>query len=396
MKIGMLGGTFNPIHCAHLQMAMLARDTLALDLVLLMVAADPPHKDVDGHVPASERLKMAQLAAADIPRVEACDMEIRRAGKSYTADTLCSLRERYPGAELYLILGSDMLLDFPAWSRPEQIAAMASIACVPRQGCNEQDAAAAKVLTDAYNARIFMLPAAVRQLSSTEIRDRLEEALPVTGLLPDKVETYCYVSGLYFPRYIRVLQARCKEALTEKRFLHTMGCVQAALTLAAEWDADPLKARLAALLHDCAKYLPPVTLAVYSGDDTAITPVQHAFAGAVLAHMQYGVTDGDVLRAIRLHSTGDGDMTTLDAVVCYADLIEPGRDFPGVDDLRKLAEEGETAAMTAALQRSRVYVFSSGGAFHPASERALWYYKNRKGNVSIMPHKNSSAGGRSH
>ena len=107
MKIGILGGTFNPIHKAHMQMARIARDELKLDLVLLMVAADPPHKDVEGHVAAEKRLMMARLAAQDVDGVEASDLEINRPGKSYTADTLEEVSRLYPGAELVLILGSD-------------------------------------------------------------------------------------------------------------------------------------------------------------------------------------------------------------------------------------------------------------------------------------------------
>ena len=121
MRIGVLGGTFNPVHAAHLQMAVCARDTLGLDLTLLMVAADPPHKDVAGHVPAKERLSMAQLACAGLAGIEASDLEVQRAGRSYTAKTLQTLHAKYPGAELFWIVGSDMLLDLPTWYRPDEV-----------------------------------------------------------------------------------------------------------------------------------------------------------------------------------------------------------------------------------------------------------------------------------
>ena len=121
MRIGILGGTFNPIHAGHVQMAVAARDALRLDRVLLMVAADPPHKRVAEAVAGAHRLRMAQLAAAGLPRVEASDLELRRTGRSYTVDTLRELHGRYPGASLYWIVGSDMLHDMPTWHRVEEI-----------------------------------------------------------------------------------------------------------------------------------------------------------------------------------------------------------------------------------------------------------------------------------
>jgi len=94
MRIGILGGTFNPIHSAHVQMARIARDEAALDLVLFIVAADPPHKRVEGEVPARERLRLVQLALSGEERMEASDIEIRRGGKSYTLLTLQQYRQR--------------------------------------------------------------------------------------------------------------------------------------------------------------------------------------------------------------------------------------------------------------------------------------------------------------
>ena len=113
MRIGILGGTFNPIHTAHVQMARIARDEAALDQVLLIVSADPPHKRVDGEVPASERYRLTQLALVGEERIVPSDLEILRGGKSYMLLTLQELNERYPGAELSLIVGSDMLSDLP-------------------------------------------------------------------------------------------------------------------------------------------------------------------------------------------------------------------------------------------------------------------------------------------
>ena len=375
MKLGILGGTFNPPHNAHMEMAALARDTLGLDRVLLMVAADPPHKRVAGQVPAQDRLSMARLAAESLPKLEASDLELLRDGKSYTADTLAALSEQYPGAELYLILGSDMLLDLKTWRTPERIMRLAAIAAVARQGQCESDRQAAQALEAAYHARVTLLSGEVPPISSTSIRRRLEAGLPVADMLPPSVERYCYEEGLYFPERIRRIQRMLRQALNHKRYVHTIGTVRTAAALAEAWGADPEQARLAALLHDCAKDYPPAAQAVLGGDDTGIPSVQHAFAGAVVAKNRYGVSDQAVLRAIRLHSTGDAGMTLLDKITYLADLTEPNRRFPCVDTMRGYLKMGPDHAMYKALLRTKDYVERGAGqgcdGFHPAGERAL-------------------------
>lgn len=380
MKLGVLGGTFNPIHNAHIQMAECARDALGLDRVLLMVAADPPHKRVDGQVPAERRLAMTRLAVEGLSQIEASELELLREGKSYTSDTLAALLAQFPDAKLYLILGSDMLLNLKFWHCPEEILRLASVAAISRRGLDEHDELAAQDLIDRFGARVLLLGGNVEPISSTNIRERFFAGLPVEGMLPLTVERDCYLRGTYFPPEVQRMQQQVREALTPSRYAHTMGVVRTAALLAAQWGADPEKARIAALLHDCAKCFAPAALAALSGDNTGIASVQHAFAGAVVAKNDYGITDEEILRAIRLHSTGDASMSTLDKVTYLADLTEPGRNFPCVDIMRSFLPMGADYAMYRSLLRTRDYVASlhaQGGneAFHPAGDRALAYFR---------------------
>ena len=218
MRIGILGGTFNPIHTAHVQMAQIARNEASLDRVLLMVAADPPHKRVEGEVPAEVRLELVRLAAENEARVEPSDLELRRGGKSYTLDTLLELQKQYPGAELFLVLGSDTLGDLPNWHKPEEVLKIASVLCVPRIGLSENDAETARELTARYGANIRLLSGKADRISSTEVRGRLEEGLDTTGLLSDAVEQACYESGVYFPPEIQKMQQKLRAALSQKRY----------------------------------------------------------------------------------------------------------------------------------------------------------------------------------
>ena len=380
MRIGLLGGTFNPIHRAHVQMAQIARDEAALDLVLLMPAADPPHKPVDGEVPASVRLWLAQLAVFGEARMEVSDAEILRGGKSYTLLTLQELVLRYPEAELFLIIGSDMLSDLPNWYHPEEVLKMASVLCVPRVGIDQDDEQTAQMLRERYGARVRLLSDKADVISSTDIRARLSAGLPVEGMLPDLVEQAVYESGDYFPQEVRALQEKCRAALSPKRYHHVCGTMRAAAALAVLWRQDAQKARIAALLHDCAKCLDLLTQEVLSGDETGIAPVHHAFAGAVVARMEYGITDDAILGAIRRHTTGDWGMTDFDALIFSADLIEPTRSFSGVEDDRARITEDIDGYMRYALLRVAQLVAEKGRQAHPASARAMaWYAAKQRG-----------------
>lgn len=377
MRIGLLGGTFNPIHRAHVQMAEIARDEAALDLVLLMVAADPPHKPVDEGVPASERLRLAQIAACGKDRIEASDLEMLRGGKSYTLLTLQELSVQYPEAEFSIIIGSDTLADLPNWYHPEEVLRRSSVLCVPRVGIDQNDAATAQMLRERYGAHVRILSAKADVISSTEIRARLLDGLPVEGMLPDAVEQAVYESGSYFPDAFRALQEKCRAALSPKRYTHVCGTMRAAAKLSVLWKQDPQKARIAALLHDCAKCLDPLKQEVLSGDETGITPVYHAYAGAVLAKTEYGITDEAILRAIRLHTTGDWGMTDFDALIYTADLIEPTRVFFGVEGYRNRISEDIDAYMNDTLNRIAALIERKGKVAHPASARAVQWYEEK-------------------
>ncbi|MCE5188088.1 MAG: nicotinate (nicotinamide) nucleotide adenylyltransferase [Eubacteriales bacterium] len=377
MRIGILGGTFNPIHNAHVQMARISRDEAALDLVLLMVAADPPHKQVDGAVPASERYRLVQIALAAEERILPSDLEIRRGGKSYTLLTLQELKAVYPGAEFSIVVGSDMLADLPNWYHPEEVLSLADVLCVPRIGRNENDFETANKLEKRYGARVSMLSAKADMISSTEIRRRLLEGLPTEGMLPEAVEQAVYEGGEYFPEDVRALQGQCRAALSESRYRHVCGTMRAAADLAVRWRQDAKKARTAALLHDCAKCLDPLEQELLSGDESGIASVHHAFAGAVLAKMEYGVADETILRAIRLHTTGDAGMTDFDALVYTADLVEPTRAFSGVENYRSRITADAGAFMAFALGEETRRLERKGRFVHPATARAFAFYREK-------------------
>lgn len=374
----MFGGTFNPIHSAHLETAIGAKQLLGLDQLFVVVSADPPHKSVAGTVSAEERFHMVSLAVEGLDGIIPCDLEMKREGKSYTALTLEDLHAQYPDAELWLVIGSDSLQQFPGWYQPGTICNLAKIAAVPREGYEAEDAEAAEYLRRTYGASVTILDLDPPELSSTDIRNRFEKGLPVEGLLPSAVEDYLYESGLYFPDAFRSLQAGVKACLDghEKRYKHTMAVVRRAAELASRNKIDPEKARTAALLHDAAKYLPIEQLTALSGERAEYGSVLHAFAGEAYVKERFGITDPEILNAIRLHSTGDADMKPLEMLLYLADLTEHTRSFPSVEELREASEKSLEYGMLKATEHILAYLKQENGPIHPATERAYTYYRN--------------------
>ena len=186
MRLGVLGGSFDPVHGGHLALAEAARDLLRLDRVLLVVAASQPLKPGGPSAPAEDRYAMVRLALRGRPRLEASDLELRRPAPSYTVDTLRDLRASLPGtAEVLLILGADALADFPRWREVDAVRRLARIVGCPRPG------------SPAPAGVDEVLPVSTPDVSSSEIRRRLAAGASVAGLLPEDVLVYARERGLY-------------------------------------------------------------------------------------------------------------------------------------------------------------------------------------------------------
>ena len=188
-RIGVFGGTFDPIHNTHLAMARAARDQAKLDLVLFVVSANPPHKRGVNLESAEDRLALVQAALVSEPDMAPSRIEIDRNGPSYTADTLDTLHLQYPDAALFLIIGMDSLIDLPKWRAPERILSRAHLLVVPRPG---GDAA-----PESLRGKYTLLTFPENDLSSTDVRSRLESGDPCTDALPYAVSNLIQQRGLY-------------------------------------------------------------------------------------------------------------------------------------------------------------------------------------------------------
>lgn len=212
MRIGILGGTFNPIHLAHLRIAEEVRETCSLDRILFIPAAMPPHKDVAEDVPFAQRLAMVQLAVADNQHFAVSSMEGEREGKSYSVHTLEILRRENPGDEFFFIIGMDSFRDIASWREYRRLFELAHIVVADRPGIAEDGAPdllpvairddfcyddAAKTLRHRSGTSIIFLTETRLDISSTRIRRLVTEGRSIRYLVPAAVEDYIIRHGFY-------------------------------------------------------------------------------------------------------------------------------------------------------------------------------------------------------
>ena len=193
-RLGVMGGSFDPPHVAHLAIASEAFHALGLERVLFVPAAAPPHKGGGERTPAEIRLELTSLAVDDDLRFTASGIEIER-GLVYTADTLRALDERYGGHQLVFIIGSDSLLQLETWHAPDELLSRCSLAVAPRPGDSLEAIAAAAARWGDYQVTVLDVPALA--VSSSDIRARVAQRRPIRYLVPHRAEQYIQQMGLY-------------------------------------------------------------------------------------------------------------------------------------------------------------------------------------------------------
>lgn len=196
-RIGILGGTFDPIHIGHIELAEAVCRRLGLDKVIFIPACLPPHKLGQHYASAKDRLAMTELAVAGRARLEVSDMEIRRSGISYTIDTVRELRVLYPEEELYFIIGADSVAQLYTWHYIQEMLYMVVFVGAGRPGYAGVMDEVRRTLGEEAVERILLLDTPEIDVSSTEIRRRIASAESLEGLVPPAVEKYIYEHGLY-------------------------------------------------------------------------------------------------------------------------------------------------------------------------------------------------------
>ncbi len=411
-KIGILGGTFDPIHFGHLMIAQRAYEQLGLDVVWIMPAGRPPHKrERDGRATNVQRTEMTRLAIAGNPHFVLALREMNADGYSYTYRTLEGLRKEMPDAEFTFIMGADSLHDFTTWREPQRICNAARIAVAMRDHV-EQETLREEMdeVRRLYQADIVELYTPNIDVSSSALREMIAGGADVRYCMPEKVAEYIAREGIYrlqpdvagekesvtdagisasegavigdpFDFSLPQIEDALRGILKPHRFYHTQGVRYTACALAMRFGCDLMRAEKAGLLHDCAKYMSGDALLTYCREHAL--PVEaveeksphllHGKVGADMAEKIYGVTDPEILSAIRFHTVGRPAMTLLEKIIFVADYIEPGREYPSAS-LRKLAFEDLDAAVCETYREILSYLHTRDFAVDPATEEGYRYY----------------------
>ena len=393
MRIGIYGGSFNPPHLGHLAAARAAMAALGLDRLVFVPAGVPPHKELAPGSPGLEqRLEMTGIAADQLlmpGAVEVWDTELHREGKSYTADTLEEAAARWPGDELWLLMGTDMFLTLHQWREPGRILELAGVCAFGRTEADGEAVFAPQreFLRKTYQgARIatITVPGLV-DVSSTRLRGLLARG-EGRDFLPEAVYGYILRENLYGThadlKRLGLDELRCVSysMVYAKRLAHIRGCEEEAARLARRWGADEGRMRRAAILHDCTKYLTVREhLDICEKYGVELCPLErstdkllHAKSGAALAKYVFGF--GDIYDAILYHTTARAGMSLEEKILYIADYMEPNRAFPEVGELRRLAYTDLDAAVGMGTSLSVQEMVQRDKELHHDTRDAFEYY----------------------
>ncbi len=368
-KIGVFGGTFNPPHLGHVRLANEAADRIGADKVLIIPSCIPPHKMPGKLAGGDERMEMCRLAFEG-ERFEVSSIELDRGNKSYTVETLRELKKIYPDAELFFIIGSDMLRTFTRWYCWEEIMTLATICAASREEGFKADLS---VFTPEQRERIIFLDIEPLEVSSTQIRVEIAKDGTPEFICPEVLK-YIEENGLYddgLSEYRKIL----REKLDDYRIYHSECVSECAAVLAEKYGADPEKARLAGLMHDVMKNADSDGHFEYiekSGEkltavDFSNPKVWHQISGAAYLKESGIITDGEILGAVRWHTTGKADMSLLEKIVYVADFISADRDYPDVGVVRRLAEKSLEDAILYTSRYTVNKLVSKNLPIHPAT-----------------------------
>ena len=379
-KMGLFGGSFDPIHQGHLEMALKLAERLELDGVVLMPTFVPPHKIRESMASAEHRLAMCRLAAQGHPLLQVSDLELTREGASFTVDTLEELSRLHPDTRWYLITGADMFVTLRTWYRFEDIARLAVLCTVPRAGTDTEKLNAYAADLQADGIECYVDPDPVTTVSSTQIRRCIAAGESLTGLVPQGVEEYIRQNGLYRQtegmdtrtrdeQFIEIIRTR----LSDYRFRHSLCVAEEARRLAVRYGADPDKAYTAGILHDIMKDTAPATQQALL-EEYGVTPdpieqssptLGHALSGAVFLKHILQLEDEDILQAVRYHTTGRAGMSLLEQVLFVADFTSADRNYPDVDVMRRYAEESLPKAIHYGVHYTIRSLMDEGRTVHP-------------------------------
>ena len=401
MKIGILGGTFNPIHMGHMDMAKKALITLSLDEVWLMPCGTPPHKEGTRVLSRIHRFAMCELMCKDEPQIRVSYMEYPLLTPNYSYQTLETIKKNHPGDTFFFLMGEDSLLYLDAWKEPKRLVSACEIGVFLRpalvsdkndaiQKCEEK----IRTLKETIGGTYHLIPFVPTKISSTKIREQISGKADIKSILPalkqylgEDVTHYLIQKDLYKESMhydYTSIEKDLKRKLKPSRYAHTLGVCYTACSLGMRYGLDVDKCRIAGLLHDCAKYMSKEEMReVLLRHDISVSEayekapqLMHAAVGKILAKETYGITDADVLHAILVHTTGCPQMNAYDEVIFISDYIEPNRtEAPHLNEIRQMAFCDKNLAIRMILKDTMDYLKEKDAYLDPATQETYLYYE---------------------
>lgn len=374
MRIAIFGGSFDPVHQEHVNFVRAAIGGLSLDRVFVVPSYRAPHKAGGACADGADRLRMCEIAFRAVDGVTVSDCEISRNEISYTYLTCRRFAEEFPSAELFFLVGADMLEDFFTWKNPRDILSHATLAACGRE--EEIPSELKERFAAVFSCGFVPVNYVGRRVSSTNIRVSLAFGKEPQEL-DEEVLRYIRERGLY--RDPAIAPALGLE--TPERREHSFRVAQMACTRARSAGVSQEKALLAAALHDCGKYVPPSSplLKGFTPPENVPSPVLHQYTGAYLAEHEFGISDEEVLEAVRFHTSGKENMSALGKLIFLADLLEEERNFQGVERLRALFWRDLDECLTESLKNQIAFLKNGKKPVYPLTERAYeWIKENCK------------------
>lgn len=389
-RIGIMGGTFDPIHLGHLAAAEGALHLGGLDQVVFLPNGQPLHKEGVVVTPAAHRANMVRLAIASNPRFSFSDLELRRGGASYTLFTVREFQRENPGAEVRFIIGMDSLEAIETWHEYRTLLREVDLLVVNRPGYGERAGAVRQRLGPELTRRIRVVELPGIDLSASDLRSRAARGASLRYLVPEPALEYMRQNGLYGVALRAVgsadrpwaplaeLESALTARLSPERLAHTRRVRESAIALAAGARLPPQAVEVAALMHDFAREMDPglllaeahrLGLIIDPAEEEQPVLLHGPVAAGLLAEMGL-VGEPGVLAAIRWHTTGRAGMSALERLIWLADYMEPGRRFAGAEKIRSLARQDSGRALLLALEQTILHAIGQGWPLHTCTVQA--------------------------
>lgn len=380
MKIGIFGGSFSPVHNGHLQIAEDCLIEMGLDKIIFLPNSKPPHKNVE-KFSFENRVKMLKLAIEDNEKFEISLVEEDFFKTHYSYNTM---KENFfnDKDKFYFIMGDDEFLNISSWYEYEKFLEITSVIVFLRKYNLDFILDKNKDLIEKYDINI--VKNSVISISSTDIRNRMNEKKSIKYLIPKKVCKYIYEDLNYFD--INKIKKDLKEKLSKNRYEHSLRVADYCKRLAVIYKVDENRAYLSGLVHDCAKNLEEFYMLnkklnsdiIFDTEEKDNENLKHAPIGAIVCKDLYGIFDEEIISAVRYHTTAKENMTLLEKILFISDKIEPGRKYDTVDELRRLADFDIDRAIVKFLNDSFEYLEKKSQKVHHLSVKARDYLINKE------------------